>query len=178
MQDTVETVPYLTHMDYARAIRELTEFVDYAVLNLADETNTSGIVQYYKKGSNLNKLLKNAHTARVNELGKAAASQFERYLEKNEPGQDFSATIRRFYQRQSLLSSLRPMMLLVQVDLTKMNEDSHKAFIDNLVTSCHANQIDGIVLRQNAFDEEARRALQSIKQADKTGSLIVVSEGR
>ena len=73
MLDTIETVPYLTHMDYARAVRELTEFVDYTVLNLADETSTSGILQYYKKGSNLNKLLKHTHQARVNELGKAAA---------------------------------------------------------------------------------------------------------
>ena len=61
MLDTVETVPYLTHMDYARAVRELTEFVDFTVLNLADGTDTSGILQYYKKGSNLDKLLKHAH---------------------------------------------------------------------------------------------------------------------
>ena len=72
--DTVESVPYLTHLDYARSIRELTEFVDYTVLNLADEMHTSGILQYYKKGTNsLDKLLKSAHQARVNELGKVAA---------------------------------------------------------------------------------------------------------
>ena len=42
--DTIETVPYLTHLDYARSIRELTEFVDYAVLNLAEDVTTSGII--------------------------------------------------------------------------------------------------------------------------------------
>ena len=66
-------MPYLTHLDYARSIRELTEFVDYAVLNLAEDVNTSGIVQYYKKGASLDKLLKQAHQSRVNELGKVAA---------------------------------------------------------------------------------------------------------
>lgn len=38
--DTVESVPYLTHLDYGRAVRELTEFVDFTVLNLADETSS------------------------------------------------------------------------------------------------------------------------------------------
>jgi len=42
--DTVESVPYLTHLDYARAVRELTEFVDFTVLNLAEQTSSSGIV--------------------------------------------------------------------------------------------------------------------------------------
>ena len=42
--DTAESVPYLTHLDYSRAVRELTEFVDYTVLNLAEEVGTSGIL--------------------------------------------------------------------------------------------------------------------------------------
>ena len=77
--DTLQSVPYLTHLDYARSVREVTEFVDYTVLNLAEETNTSGILQYYKKGTNaMDKLLKSVHKARVNELGKVAASQYEK----------------------------------------------------------------------------------------------------
>lgn len=59
--DTVESVPYLTHLDFARGVRDFTEFVDYVVLNLAEETHASGIVQYYKKGPSLDKLLKSAH---------------------------------------------------------------------------------------------------------------------
>ena len=70
----METVPYLTHLDYVRAVRELTEFSDFTVLNLADDVNTSGIQQYYKKDNNsLDKLLKHVQRARVNELGKVAA---------------------------------------------------------------------------------------------------------
>ena len=37
MTETVESVPYLTHLDYAKAVRELTEFVDFTVLNLAED---------------------------------------------------------------------------------------------------------------------------------------------
>ena len=39
------------------------------------------------------------------------------------------------------------MLLLIQVDLTKMNEASHEAFIKDLVAKCHKHEIDGIVLR-------------------------------
>ena len=42
-QETIESVPYLTHLDYNKAVREFTEFVDFTVLNLADETQTSGV---------------------------------------------------------------------------------------------------------------------------------------
>ena len=42
-QETIESVPYLTHLDYTKAVREFTEFVDFTVLNLADETQTSGV---------------------------------------------------------------------------------------------------------------------------------------
>ena len=38
-------------------------------------------------------------------------------------------------------------MLFVQVDLTKMRAESQPSFIADLVTSCHKNKIDGIVLR-------------------------------
>ena len=59
--ETIETVPYLTHLDFVKAIRDFTEFVDYTVINLADHTNISGIQQYYKKGPALDKLLRNVH---------------------------------------------------------------------------------------------------------------------
>ena len=75
------------------------------------------------------------------------------------------------------MSSLRPMLLLVQFDVSKMNESSHAAFLSDLVTACKANQIDGVVLRQSVFDEEAKCAVQVLRKADKTRSLIVMSEG-
>ena len=56
-QEPIESVPYLPHLDYNKAVREFTEFVDFTVLNLADETQTSGVQQYYKRGPALDKLL-------------------------------------------------------------------------------------------------------------------------
>ena len=46
--ETAESVPYLTHLDFSRAIRELTDVADYTVLNLAQDAHTSGIQQYYR----------------------------------------------------------------------------------------------------------------------------------
>ena len=146
MEDTLDSVPYLTHLDFARSIRELTEFTDFTVLNLAEHVETSGILQYYKKaGSSLDKLLSSAHRARVNELGKAAALQYERFLQADSlskqgrglhSSDDFSTSVRRHYQNSSLLSSLRPMMLFVQVDVSKLNKSSHAAFLNDLVKAC------------------------------------------
>ena len=79
--ETAESVPYLTHMDFAKAVRELTDVADYTVLNLARDTHASGVVQFYRNMQSLEKLLKGAHTARVNELGKLAALEYERHLE-------------------------------------------------------------------------------------------------
>ena len=33
--ETAESVPYLTHLDFSRSIRELTDIADYTVLNLS-----------------------------------------------------------------------------------------------------------------------------------------------
>ncbi len=44
LTDTLDTVPYLTHLDFARCVRELTEFSDFTVLNLAEQVHTSGIL--------------------------------------------------------------------------------------------------------------------------------------
>ena len=46
-----------------------------------------------------------------------------------------------------MLSALRPMLLFVQVDLNKMNESSHGAFLTDLAAACTKNEIDGVVLR-------------------------------
>ena len=46
-----------------------------------------------------------------------------------------------------MLSTLRPMLLFVHVDVTRLNESSYKAFLSDLVKKCKANSFDGIVLR-------------------------------
>jgi hypothetical protein len=46
-EQTINTVPYLTHLDYVRAVKELTEIADYLVINLALNVNSAGIRQYY-----------------------------------------------------------------------------------------------------------------------------------
>ena len=46
-KETVNSVPYLTHLDYVKGIKELTEIADYISLNIANNTVASGIKQYY-----------------------------------------------------------------------------------------------------------------------------------
>ena len=71
------------------------------------------------------------------------------------------------------------MLLFVHVDVTRLNDSSHKAFLADLVKKCKANSFDGVVLRQEGkFDESARTALQMLREADPSRELIVVSEGR
>ena len=45
--DTQDSVPYLTHQDFIKVVKELTDFCDYAVLNLCNDKKSSGIKQYY-----------------------------------------------------------------------------------------------------------------------------------
>lgn len=43
-QETQDSVPYLTHLDFVKGIRELTEMCDYVVLNLTEDISSSGII--------------------------------------------------------------------------------------------------------------------------------------
>ncbi len=43
-KETVESVPYLTHQDFVKQIKELTDMCDFVVLNLStNKENYSGI---------------------------------------------------------------------------------------------------------------------------------------
>jgi dihydroorotate dehydrogenase len=78
--ETQQSVPYITHTDFTKGIRELSEVADYVVLNLTYDLSTSGLQQYYKNPNQLNKLLSQVNKARVNELGKIAAHEYEKFL--------------------------------------------------------------------------------------------------
>ena len=73
----MNSVPYLSHLDFLKGIREFNELCDYVVLDLSTEANSSGILQFYKNPTALEKLLKTANKTRMEELGKAAALQYE-----------------------------------------------------------------------------------------------------
>ena len=70
----------MTHFDYVRQIKELTEFADFTVLNLSDDVDASGIRQYYSQTNQLEKLLRTCNEARLEELGKTAALDYEKFL--------------------------------------------------------------------------------------------------
>lgn len=74
----MDSVPYLTHQDFIKQVRELTDMCDYLVINIAtDGAKSNGLRQYYTNPGSLEKLLKGVAFARTQELGKLAAAEFE-----------------------------------------------------------------------------------------------------
>jgi len=87
---------------------------DYSVINLCNDKKSSGIKQFYFNEAALDKLLKSAVDARNQELGRLAAFEFEQITNDIT---DYTSSVKRFYQRNSVVSGLKPMMLLVQIRL-------------------------------------------------------------
>lgn len=89
---------------------------------------------------------------RNRELGRLAAFEFEKVTEDIT---DYTTSVQRYYQRNSIVSTLKPMMLFVQIrldDLLSINneqlaEESAKKFLQSLVQKCKHHQIDGIVIQ-------------------------------
>ena len=101
----------------------------------------------------MEKLLKHCNEARLGELGRSAALDFERFLATENPDDqvlnDYSTSIGRSYLKFNSISSLRPMLLFVEVDMStvKMQSTSKQSFIEKiLVPLCLKHEIDGIVL--------------------------------
>ena len=59
--DTLDTVPYLTHYDFAKQVKELTDMVDYVVLSLSTGgtggSRSNGLQQYYTNPDAFEKLV-------------------------------------------------------------------------------------------------------------------------
>lgn len=57
-REVMESVPYLARILYGNGVREFTEIADYLVINIAEEIDTAGIQNLYRKKEELEKLLK------------------------------------------------------------------------------------------------------------------------
>ena len=73
----MDSIPYLTHLDFVKGVKELNELVDYVSLDLTHDTTAAGITQYYRNPKALEKSLTQVTKARTVELGKAAALEYE-----------------------------------------------------------------------------------------------------
>lgn len=55
--ETLDSVPYLTHQDFVKQIKELTELCDYVVVSLASggtgNAKSNGLYQYYTNPASL-----------------------------------------------------------------------------------------------------------------------------
>ncbi len=92
--DTADNVPYLTHQDFIKGVKELNELCDYVALDLTHDRESAGVAQYYRNPKALDKLLREVNKARMMEVGKAAALDFE---QRTETIQDYSMSVARSY---------------------------------------------------------------------------------
>lgn len=98
-------MPYLTHQDFAKQIRELSDVCDYVVISLSTggtgNAKSNGLNQYYYNPSALHKMLRYISKARVNELGKIAAFEFEQALEDTD---DYDECVKKYYRRMAIVT--------------------------------------------------------------------------
>lgn len=98
-KEVLLSAPYLTHLDFAKGIRELNELCDYCTINISQFYKTSGIKQYYHNPKQLDKLLEHTNKVRLVEVGKAAALEYEKF--ERSIGKEFSyeESMERLYTR-------------------------------------------------------------------------------
>ena len=91
---------------------------DYATISIARGGSkgplSAGLLQYYTNPKALDKLLKSCSTTRTMEMGKLAAFEYEAVTKD---GEDYLCSVKRNYQRTSIISNLRPMSLFLKIDL-------------------------------------------------------------
>lgn len=122
----------------------MNELCDYVALDLTHDKESAGIIQYYRNPKALEKLLREVNKARMIEVGKAAALEFE---QRTETIQDYTMSVARSYQRNCLVSTLRPLLLMVQVDVSILEENQRMSFVRILAHLAKENQIDGVILK-------------------------------
>jgi len=153
--DTQESIPYLTHQDFLKNIKDVTDFCDYAVINLCYDKQSSGIKQYYHNDAALDKLLKQVVETRNQELGKLAAFEFEQV--KNDRT-DYTTSVQRAYHRNSIVSPVKPMMLFVQFKMDdvlgpiidpKVAQEKIDKFLNSLISKCKTYKIDGVIVHDS-----------------------------
>ena len=92
---------------------------------------------------------------RNQELGKLAAFEFEQVTNDRN---DYTTSVQRMYQRNSIVSSLKPMILFVQFKLDdllsspgepKLVEEKLNKFLTTLVSKCQAYNLDGLIVQDS-----------------------------
>ena len=162
-RETANSVPYLTHQDFIKQIRDLTDMCDYLVLNLTAPSGSmpSGLEQYYRNLPSLDKLLRLTTKARDNELGKVAAVEYEEMQATAGHEVDYQASFKRHYSRNSIISLHRPLLIFVKVDPYAVFQDNQmrcQSFAVALARYCLKYGIDGIIL---THDSELAKSQES-----------------
>lgn len=190
-RETANTVPYLTHQDFIKQIRDLTDMCDFLVLNLTAPSSSmpSGLEQYYRNLPSLDKLLRLTAKARDNELGKVAAVEYEDMEAAAGHVVDYQVSVKRHYSRNSIISLHRPLIMFVKVDPYAVFQDNPlrcQSFAVALARYCLKYGIDGIVLAHDsemkaqetqAYQEQLAELIRAVRLEDKEERLTVIAAG-
>ena len=88
---------------------------------------SSGLNQYYSNPKALDKLLKTTSDTRASELGRLAAFEYEKTIGDHE---DYLTSVKRQFQRTSIISKITPMSLFVKIDPIAAGLDSPSKISD------------------------------------------------
>lgn len=124
------------------------------MINLCNDKSSSGLKQYYFNEKALDKLLHSAVTARNQELGRIAAFEFEHV---SNDLTDYTSSVARQYQRNSILSSLRPMLLFLEIRLDDLllqaknpaSEEKALYIVKMITQKCLKHKVDGIIIQDS-----------------------------
>lgn len=144
------------------------------VINLASGgtggVKSNGLSQYYTNPAALEKLLKTVTHARSFELGKLAAAEYEAKIKDDD---DYLTSVKRSYQRTSVLSTLTPLSLFLKINPeASHNPESLASFVEAALR----HNIEGLVLESSSHESQVQQ-LKKIREIDSQHNLVVVAGG-
>ena len=123
---------------------------DYVVVSLSTGglygAKSSGLNQYYTNPKALDKLLKTTSETRAAELGRLAAFEYEKVTQDD---QDYLTSIKRQFQRTSIISKLTPMSLFLKIDPIAAGADNPSKIeevLKTITSKCIQYNYDGIII--------------------------------
>ena len=125
------------------------------------------MAQYYTNSISLEKLLAKCNEARVIELGKHAAAEYERVAE---PGVEYLQSVKRHYQSSSIITTLKPLSLFLKIDpLSAPLVQDPKLKAREFAQMCLKHNFDGIVIadqREEASSDNLADVIREIRKFD------------
>lgn len=155
--ETQEHTPYLLDTEYEQCARELVEYADYLVLNLANTSHNEAIAQF-KSEQKLRALIRKVQRSKTLEAGYQAAFDYEikEVLKDKKVDQAtiennaFNA-IYNHYDRNTPIAQRRTPLLFIKIDATMKKEE-----LEKIGKVALEERLDGIVVGSSIEEPESK----------------------